>query len=82
MYWNNNHRGAKTLFNSGTAENDLGLFYDNVNCDQCSSDDCCILLEGVISPILLEGFSDDGDCLELEGCGSSLSLQYFLAVTT
>ena len=82
MYWNKNHKGIKNLFNSGTSENDLGLFYDNMNCDQCSSDDCCILLEGINSPILIEGFSNDSDCIFLEGCNDGLSLNYFLAITS
>lgn len=81
MFWNNDHRGKKTLFESGTAENSLGMFYDNANCDRCV-DDCCILLEGENSPILLEGFLNDSNCIQLEGCTTSLMNDYFIAVST
>jgi hypothetical protein len=81
MFWNKDHRGKKMIFGE-SAENDLGLFYDNKNCDQCF-DDCCILLEGGgDSPVLLEGFSSNFDCILLEGCTNELTTSYFIAVQT
>lgn len=81
MFWNKDHRGKKTLFESGTAENELGLFYDNANCDSCQ-DDCCILLEGTNDPILVEGFLNDSNCIQLEGCETALMNDYFITVST
>lgn len=81
MFWNKDHRGKRSLFESGTAENSLGLFYDNENCNSCE-DTCCILLEGLDSPILIEGFRNDSECIMLEGCEDSLNRDYFVVIST
>jgi hypothetical protein len=81
MFWNNDHKGKKMIFGA-SADNDLGLFYDNQNCNQCQ-DDCCILLEGGNGePILLEGYSTNFDCILLEGCTNEMTVDYFRAVQT
>ena len=76
-FWNKDNRRIKGIFDKeNTADTKEGLFYDNQNCDVCF-DDCCILLEGVSEPILLEGSADN--CIQLEGCDNELSLQFLQA---
>lgn len=78
MFWNRNNRGTVNIFNTGTADDRLGLFYDNKNCDICS-EDCCILLEGINQGvILLDGLED---CVQMEGCDGELSILYLRAIT-
>lgn len=77
MFWNRSNRNSRNIFNSGTADDALGLFYDSQQCDACHQD-CCILLNGSEDPVALNGINQD--CVMLNGCDDELSEPFFAAV--
>jgi len=78
MWWNKDNATTPSPFNTGTADDELGLFYKRQSCTQCD-DDCCILLEGVNEPIILEASES---CIMLEGCDEELDIYYLRAITS